>query len=169
VQEAAQERTAAKAADAADARGVDGAKAPGPEGEQGQGMARNWGVGKGIDLYNLIMNGSQRMLWTFSDALMASQVRELEMGGMTRADAIAHARIHMPDYRLPIQAFGSGAFGRGMVGAMSDRNLAIFGRYHMGVFSSLYHMMTLGGLTAMSAGQNSGKRWETWRLFRSWA
>jgi hypothetical protein len=35
------------------------------------------------------MNGAQHMLWTFSDALMASQVRELEMGGLTRAEAIA--------------------------------------------------------------------------------
>jgi len=101
-------------------------------------FARNWGLGRGVDAVNLIYNSAQRGLWTFSDALMASRVRELELNNpsMTREQAIAHARIHMPDYRLPIKMFGSSD----LVRAMSDQRLAIFGRYHMGVFNSLGRM-----------------------------
>lgn len=101
-------------------------------------FARDWSLGRGVDAVNLIYNSAQRALWTFSDALMASRVRELEMNNpsITREQAIAQARIHMPDYRLPIKMFGS----QTLVRAMSDQRLAMFGRYHMGVFNSLGRM-----------------------------
>jgi hypothetical protein len=100
-------------------------------------FARSWGLGRGIDAVNLIYDKAQNGLWTFSDALMASRVRELEMKGLSREDAIAHARIHMPDYRLPIKFFGS----RNLVNVMADKNISIFGRYHMGMLNSLGRMM----------------------------
>jgi hypothetical protein len=110
--------------------------------------ARKFQLGKGIDAINLIYNGSARMLWTFSDALMASAIREAELNGMTRQQAIDHTRVHMPDYRLPITTLGS----QKLVRAMSDRNIAMFGRYHMGMLNSLSHMAmdTLGPKATMA-------------------
>jgi hypothetical protein len=100
--------------------------------------ARTYGLGHGIDAVKLWYEHAGKALWTFSDALMASRIRELEMNGMSREDAIASARVHMPDYRLPIKIFGR----RQMVRFMSDPNVSVFGRYHMGMLNSLSTMMT---------------------------
>lgn len=100
-------------------------------------FARQWRLGHGIDAVNLIYDKAQQALWTFSDGLMASRISELEEAGMSRDAAIADARKHMPDYRLPLRFMGSRQF----VNVMADPTVMMFGRYHMGMLNSLGDML----------------------------
>jgi hypothetical protein len=106
--------------------------------KQWEELTRTAGLGKGVDAVRLVYDTAQKVLWRWSDFLMYSRIRELEMGGMSRTAAIKDAAIHMPDYRTPIQMFGSTTFPK----LMADNSVIMFGRYHMGMLKSLIHMST---------------------------
>jgi hypothetical protein len=119
-----------------------------------EALASKFGIGKfhPVDLTKAVYNGAQRVLWTYGDALMASRIRELEMNGMSRADAIDHAAKHMPDYRLPLKFLGR----RETVRLMSDQSLTVFGRYHMGMVDSLATMAS----ETMGRSATPKQRWD---------
>lgn len=116
------------------------------------GITENLGAGGLVKLTRAVYDGAQRVLWTYGDALMASRIRELELNGMSRADAIDHAARHMPDYRLPLKFLGSKTATR----LMSDQTLSVFGRYHMGMVNSLVTMAS----ETLGRGATMAQRWD---------
>jgi len=81
----------------------------------------------------VIYTPSRNILWATNDILMTQRILELEGRGLSREAAIHDARIHMPDYRVPISIMGS----RFVSQLVQDNRLIAFGRYHYGMMASL--------------------------------
>ena len=92
-------------------------------------------------LTETIYRGSSHAMWSFSDILLQTQVRRNMELGMDTEEAISHAERHIPNYRIAPELIGSGPVSRILSKVMQDSAVSAFGRYHVGVFNSMAHIV----------------------------
>jgi hypothetical protein len=99
-------------------------------------MRKAFGISP-VDAVKAVYAKSKNILWATNDILMTSRILELrDHHNKSLQEAIQEARVHMPDYRIPIEIFGSRAIAQ----AIADNRLVLFGRYHYGMLNSLGHI-----------------------------
>ena len=93
---------------------------------------------------NIIYKLSHDMAWLSNDFLtMQSIFEEMDRSGKSMPDAIKEVARFIPDYRQksrlldkPLSAIGQGNTARGLAKLVYNRNISMFGAYHVGLFQS---------------------------------
>lgn len=100
-----------------------------------------------INLVEAIYRGARHVLWGGNDVMLAQRIFELEGMGWSRAEAIAEAERHIPNYRIPAHVMGSRAVSE----FLQNPNVTMFGRYHYGMLKAYFEMGK--GLIAPASGE----------------
>lgn len=96
--------------------------------QQMSALAKAFGYANPAKMVKGIYDASNKALWSFSDMVAMARIKELEAGGLSRAEAIKKAEFEIPNYRIPSRVAGS----RTVSEVMQNPALSLFGRYQYG-------------------------------------
>lgn len=91
-------------------------------------LAKVFGYANPVALIKGVYSASNKALWSVSDMIALTRIKELEKSGLTRAAAIKEAERGIPNYRIPSQVLGK----RSVSQVLQNPALSMFGRYQYG-------------------------------------